>query len=326
MARTPFMGPSFLEGGVHLSAVTPFFSTLTTRSTMETLGGHAERDAVELALELGEDERHRLGRARGGGHDVERRSARAAEVAVGRIEDALVARYEWQVVIVPLTMPNLSSSTFAKGARQLVVHEALETMFAEASYSSALTPTTYVGMSLPLAGAVMTTFFAPAWMCLPAPGPSRKTPVPSMTMSMPIASQGEVEGIAVGDDGDVLAVDRDGFVVDDLDVGVERAEDGVILEEVRRGLAPPDWFTQTTSRVSSPRDIQQRTKLRPEQRRAKGSCTSAGSEGIGSTKFIERGCAPVRRCRNQQQRCSANRYYFSVWCRGRIAWRERRER
>lgn len=32
------------------------------------------------------------------------------------------------MVMVPLTMPNFSSSTLTKGARQLVVHEALEMM------------------------------------------------------------------------------------------------------------------------------------------------------------------------------------------------------
>jgi len=47
--------------------------------------------------------------------------------------------------------------TLAKGARQLVVQEALDTMGALGSYVSQFTPTTYVGMSEPLAGAVMST-------------------------------------------------------------------------------------------------------------------------------------------------------------------------
>ena len=45
----------------------------------------------------------------------------------------------------------------AKGARQLVVQDALDTMGALGSYVSQFTPTTYVGMSEPLAGAVMST-------------------------------------------------------------------------------------------------------------------------------------------------------------------------
>jgi hypothetical protein len=52
--------------------------------------------------------------------------------------------------------------TLTKGARQLVVHEALEMMGYSCLYWSALTPTTKVGMSEPLAGAVIRTFLAPA--------------------------------------------------------------------------------------------------------------------------------------------------------------------
>jgi len=49
-------------------------------------------------------------------------------------------------------------------------------------------------MDLSLAGAVMMTFLAPAVRCLPAPASSMKTPVPSMTMSMPIAFHGSCSG------------------------------------------------------------------------------------------------------------------------------------
>jgi hypothetical protein len=54
-------------------------------------GGDAERDPVELALEVGEHERDGLGGAGGGGHDVERGGARAAQVAVAGVEQPLVA-------------------------------------------------------------------------------------------------------------------------------------------------------------------------------------------------------------------------------------------
>ena len=37
-----------------------------------------------------------------------------------------VAVVEWTVVIKPSTMPNLSLMTFARGAKQLVVQDALE--------------------------------------------------------------------------------------------------------------------------------------------------------------------------------------------------------
>ena len=61
-------------------------------------------------------------------------------------------------------MPKFSMRTFATGARQLVVQEALEMMLCfSASYSPSFTPMTMVASS-PFAGHVMTTFFAPALM------------------------------------------------------------------------------------------------------------------------------------------------------------------
>ena len=59
-------------------------------------------------------------------------------------------------------MPNLSCSTLAIGARQLVVQLALETNFICGVSSSSFTPITQVRSGLSLAGALRTTFFAPA--------------------------------------------------------------------------------------------------------------------------------------------------------------------
>mmetsp|Transcript_2043 Transcript_2043/g.4924 ORF Transcript_2043/g.4924 Transcript_2043/m.4924 type:complete len:264 (-) Transcript_2043:111-902(-) len=139
-------------------------------------------------------------------------TALAAPVEVGTMESAAArARrmsrcdasrmrwspvYECVVVIVPLTIPNLSSSTLTNGARQLVVHEALEMMGACGSNSSsALTPMTYVGMSSPFAGAVMSTFLAPASMCFSHPAWSVKTPVDSMTRSIFRSFHGSSSGL-----------------------------------------------------------------------------------------------------------------------------------
>ncbi len=51
------------------------------------------------------------------------------------------------------------ASTLAKGARQLVVQLALETMLRSGVYLSSFTPMTNIGASL--LGAVITTFLAP---------------------------------------------------------------------------------------------------------------------------------------------------------------------
>src|SRR3569832_521698 len=64
------------------------------------------------------------------------------------------------VVIRPRLMPHLSCLTLASGARQLVVHEALE-MIASPLYVLSLTPNTNIGVSS-FDGADKMTFIAPA--------------------------------------------------------------------------------------------------------------------------------------------------------------------
>src|SRR5215472_2597681 len=58
-----------------------------------------------------------------------------------------VAVIAWTVVIRPSTMPNLSCTTLARGARQPVVQEALETTVISFRYLSWLTPMTNIGAS-----------------------------------------------------------------------------------------------------------------------------------------------------------------------------------
>src|SRR5512135_3522512 len=87
------------------------------------------------------------------------------------------------VVIRPRLMPQLSFSTLATGARQLVVQEAAETMVSPL-YAVWFTPYTNIGV-LSLEGADITTFLAPALMCAWQDSSSRKKPVHSSTMSAP---------------------------------------------------------------------------------------------------------------------------------------------
>jgi hypothetical protein len=54
-------------------------------------GRHPQRDAVQLPLELRQHQRHGLGGARARRHDVQRRRAGPPEVAVGRVQQPLVA-------------------------------------------------------------------------------------------------------------------------------------------------------------------------------------------------------------------------------------------
>src|SRR5438034_574820 len=99
----------------------------------------------------------------------------------------------------PCLKPQLSSTTFTTGTRQFVVHEAFERTWCFAgSYFWWFTPITIV-MSSPLAGAEMTTFFAPAARCLSASGRSVNRPVLSSTRSTPNAFHGSFSGSLIAD-------------------------------------------------------------------------------------------------------------------------------
>src|SRR3989441_13335091 len=103
------------------------------------------------------------------------------------------------VVMKPCLKPQLSSTTFTTGTRQFVVHEAFEMTWCFAgSYFWWFTPITIV-MSSPLAGAEITTFFAPAARCLSASGRSVNRPVLSSTRSTPSAFHGSFSGSLIAD-------------------------------------------------------------------------------------------------------------------------------
>ena len=114
-----------------------------------------------------------------------------------------------------------------------------------------------------MAGAVMSTFFAPAVMCLPAPSLSMNTPVPSITRSMFMSFHGSCSGSRA----DTTAI----FLPSTLNVLSSTATTSAskvprIESYFSRWLAcftPPLSFTTTTSRLELARPCQQRRKLRP---------------------------------------------------------------
>merc|ERR1719231_2060711 len=99
----------------------------------------------------------------------------------------------WTVVMRPWTIPNFSSTIFASGARQLVVHDAFESTLMSFVYLVWLTPMTNMGASAD--GAEMITFLAPPFKCIEALSMTVKMPVDSQTMSAPDAPQGTSSGL-----------------------------------------------------------------------------------------------------------------------------------
>lgn len=81
-------------------------------------------------------------------------------------------------------MPKLSLMTLARGAKQLVVQEALETILMSLVYSLWFTPITNIGVSS-FEGAERMIFLAPPTKCFEAPALSRNLPVDSTMYSAP---------------------------------------------------------------------------------------------------------------------------------------------
>src|SRR5215470_5052996 len=154
----PFMGPS--EAAFRVALISSYLAGLANRhvkSTTETFAV-GTRNAIRVNLPL-----------RSG---ITLPTALAAPVLEGMIFAAAarpprqsffeglstvfcVAVTACTVVIRPSTIPNLSCTTFARGAKQFVVQEALETTPISFWYSSWLTPITNIGASFE--GAVITT-------------------------------------------------------------------------------------------------------------------------------------------------------------------------
>jgi len=98
---------------------------------------------------------------------------------------------------MPVAIPKVWCSTEATGARQFVVQLAVDiTEWIAGSYLSELTPITIV-RSAPLAGALIITLRAPAAMWAEALSFEVKSPVDSMTMSIPMSFQGRAAGSLV---------------------------------------------------------------------------------------------------------------------------------
>ena len=79
------------------------------------------------------------------------------------------------------------------GAKQLVVQLAFDMIFSVPSITCSFTPKTTVFTS-PVAGAEITTFLAPASICIEALEASVNIPVLSRTTSTPIAPHGKALG------------------------------------------------------------------------------------------------------------------------------------
>merc|ERR1719181_1921034 len=167
-----------------ISSIFPGFSKATVRSTTDTSGvGTRKAMPVSLPLSLGHTLPTALAAPVEDGMmfcEAQRPPRQSLPPRDGPSTVSWVAVIAWTVVIRPSTMPNLSLITFASGARQFVVHDALLTTWMSDLYSKWFTPQTNIGTSS-FGGAEMITFLQPPPRWSPALGLSQKTPVDSQT-------------------------------------------------------------------------------------------------------------------------------------------------
>ena len=196
--------------------------------------------------------------------------ARAAPVEVGmRLIAAARARrrslcgksrifwsfvYAWIVVMKPRSIPYASFSTFATGAMQLVVQDAFEMRLCfSGSYSPSLTPRTSV-RSGSVAGAEKMTFFAPASRCFCAAVARVEVPGGLEGDVDAELAPGELRGILLGEELDLVAADADEAVAG-LDRDVEVAEHGVVLQQVRHRLRVAEVVRRDDLEVAAALDL-----------------------------------------------------------------------
>ena len=172
--------------------------------------------------------------------------------------------YAWMVVMKPRSIPKLSSSTFAIGATQFVVHDALEMIeCCSGSYASSLTPSTRV-TSGSVAGAEMITFFAPASRCFCAAAPvGEEAGRLDHHVDAEVAPR-QIRRIALGEALQLLAVDRRASHPSTCDVTVEAvpSTESWLAAGAPSSRTSPRSLNATISK-SPPRSSAARKKLRP---------------------------------------------------------------
>merc|ERR1719161_2807776 len=145
--KTPFIDVSDASlMAATMSSMEASFSNLHVRSTTETSGvGTRKAMPVSLSLSEGMTLPTALAAPVADGMmfcEAQRPPRQSLPPRDGPSTVSCVAVIACTVVMRPSTMPNLSFTTFASGARQLVVQDAFDTTVSEVLYSLWFTPTT----------------------------------------------------------------------------------------------------------------------------------------------------------------------------------------
>ena len=194
--------------------------------------GHAEGNAVELALQLGQHKGDGLGGTGGGGHDGQSGGTGAAEVAVGGVEQALVTSVRVGGGHGALDNSELLIQNLDEGGKAVGGAGGVGDNVLGLGVVVTLVHTNNVGGHISLAGGGDHHLLGAGLNVLAGTlGGEEHSGSLDDNVNAEVGP-GELSGVAVGHDSDLLAVNGDGGVVDDLDVSVEHSEGGVVLQQV----------------------------------------------------------------------------------------------
>ena len=221
-----------LEGGVNLLSEGLLLNLNHKVHNGHVGGGHAESNAVELALQLGQHKGDSLGGTGGGGHNGEGGGTGATEVAVGGIQEALVAGVRVGGGHGALDNSELLIQDLDEGSKAVGGAGGVGDDVVGLRVVVALVDTNNVGGDVTLAGGSDDNLLGASLNVLAgALGGQEHSGSLNDDVNSEL-SPGELGGVAVGHNLDDLVIDGDVGVVNNLDVSVEDSEGGVVLEQV----------------------------------------------------------------------------------------------
>ena len=196
-------------------------------------GRNSQRDTVQLTLQLRQDQRNRLGGAGGGRHNVQRRSARTSQISVRGIQDSLITSVgvsggHGALDDAEAFVQNLGERRQAvSGARGVGDDVGRRVKLVRVDTNDVGRDVVTLGRGrdnnlLGTRGDVLAS--------------ARAVEKDTGTFDDDVDAQfcpRQLQRVSGRDDLDALAIDGDVRVVDNLDVSLEGAQDGIVLDQVR---------------------------------------------------------------------------------------------
>ena len=199
-------------------------------------GRDSQRDTIQLTLQLRQDQRNRLGGAGGGRNNVQRRGTCTSQISVRSIQNSLVTSVgvsggHGTLDDAEVFVQNLGERRQAVGGARGVgdnVGSRVKLVRVDANDVGRDVVTLGRGRDdnlLGTSGQVLAS--------------TRAIEKDTGTFDDDVDAHflpRQLQRVSLRDDVDDVAIDRDGLVVDNLDVRLERTQDGIVLEQVRGWL------------------------------------------------------------------------------------------